>query len=114
MSSSLDRRRRRAVGAELKDEDGLENEEAAGNPAGGTPTPSSGVGVSTRRTTYVVVRKIQSVYSCFISSYFVISGGKDSGMYYYYGIRYNHLECFFVNVLYLSFTFFVFEGRAIC
>lgn len=61
-SSSLDRRRRRAGGAELKDEDGLENEEsAAGNPAGGTPTPSSGVGVSTRRTTYVVVRKIQSV-----------------------------------------------------
>ncbi|XP_075880853.1 histone-lysine N-methyltransferase SETD5-like isoform X3 [Nelusetta ayraudi] len=53
-SSSLDRRRRRAGGAELKDEDGLENEEVAGNPAGGAPTPSSGVGVSTRRTTYVV------------------------------------------------------------
>lgn len=69
----MDRRRRRAGGAELKEEDGLENEEAAaGNPAGGTPTPSSGVGVSTRRTTYVVVRNIQPVYSCFFSSYFVI------------------------------------------
>ncbi|XP_013855260.1 SET domain-containing protein 5 isoform X2 [Austrofundulus limnaeus] len=47
--SCLDRRRR-AGGAELKDE-GVEAEEAAGNPA---ETPSvTGVGVSTRRTSYV-------------------------------------------------------------
>ncbi|XP_017292617.1 histone-lysine N-methyltransferase SETD5 isoform X2 [Kryptolebias marmoratus] len=47
--SSLDRRRR-AGGAEVKDE-GVEAEDAAGNP---TETPSlTGVGVSTRRTSYV-------------------------------------------------------------
>lgn len=58
-SNSLDRRRRRAGGAEVKEDDGMENEDGAGNPTGGTHTPnSSGVGVSTRRTTYVVVKEI--------------------------------------------------------
>nr|XP_046237983.1 histone-lysine N-methyltransferase SETD5 isoform X4 [Scatophagus argus] len=53
--TSLERRRRRVGGAEIKEE-GVETEDGAGNPAGNTPIPhSSAVGVSTRRTTYVMV-----------------------------------------------------------
>lgn len=34
----------------------MESEDGAGNPAGNTPTPpNAGVGVSTRRTSYVMV-----------------------------------------------------------
>ncbi|XP_062271779.1 histone-lysine N-methyltransferase SETD5 isoform X2 [Scomber scombrus] len=56
--NSLERRRRRVGGADVKEE-GVETEEGAGNPAGNpagnTPaTHNAGVGVSTRRTTYVV------------------------------------------------------------
>ncbi|XP_053171330.1 histone-lysine N-methyltransferase SETD5 isoform X2 [Scomber japonicus] len=52
--NSLERRRRRVGGADVKEE-GVETEEGAGNPAGNTPAPhNTGVGVSTRRTTYVV------------------------------------------------------------
>ncbi|XP_041635937.1 histone-lysine N-methyltransferase SETD5 isoform X2 [Cheilinus undulatus] len=52
--NTLERRRRRVGGAETKEE-GVETEDGAGNPAGNTPTPSTaGVGVSTRRTTYVM------------------------------------------------------------
>uniref|UniRef100_UPI0009B32D68 LOW QUALITY PROTEIN: SET domain-containing protein 5 n=1 Tax=Monopterus albus TaxID=43700 RepID=UPI0009B32D68 len=51
--NSLEKRRRRVGGAEVKEE-GVETENGAGNPTGSTPLPhSSGVGVSTRRTTYV-------------------------------------------------------------
>ncbi|XP_019942032.2 histone-lysine N-methyltransferase SETD5 isoform X1 [Paralichthys olivaceus] len=50
----LERRRRRVGGTEIKEE-GVETEDGAGNPAGNTPIPhSTGVGVSTRRTTYVM------------------------------------------------------------
>ncbi|CAJ1051954.1 LOW QUALITY PROTEIN: histone-lysine N-methyltransferase SETD5 [Xyrichtys novacula] len=50
----LERRRRRVGGADVKEE-GVETEDGAGNPIGNTPTPSNaGVGVSTRRTTYVM------------------------------------------------------------
>lgn len=36
----------------------MENEDGAGNPGGNAPLPhNTGVGVSTRRTTYVVVSK---------------------------------------------------------
>lgn len=53
--NSIERRRRRVGGAEVKEE-GVETEEGAGNLTGSTPTPhSTGVGVSTRRTTYVMV-----------------------------------------------------------
>lgn len=49
-------RRRRRVGAAEGKEEGVETENGAGNPTGNTPIPqNSGVGVSTRRTTYVVV-----------------------------------------------------------
>ena len=42
-------------GTEIKEE-GVETEDGAGNPTGNTPIPhSTGVGVSTRRTTYVMV-----------------------------------------------------------
>lgn len=42
-------------GAEVKEEGG-ESEDGAGNPAGNTPLPpNTGVGVSTRRTSYVMV-----------------------------------------------------------
>lgn len=42
-------------GAEVKEE-GVESEDGVGNPAGNTPTPpNAGVGVSTRRTSYVMV-----------------------------------------------------------
>ncbi|XP_058486889.1 histone-lysine N-methyltransferase SETD5 isoform X2 [Solea solea] len=52
--NSLERRRRRVGGAELKEE-GEETEDGAGNPTANTPIPhSTGVGVSTRRTTYVM------------------------------------------------------------
>ncbi|CAG5984615.1 unnamed protein product [Menidia menidia] len=54
MSNSLERRRRRVGGAEVKDEV-VEIEDGAGNPAGNTSiSHSTGVGVSTRRTTYVM------------------------------------------------------------
>ncbi|XP_044031147.1 histone-lysine N-methyltransferase SETD5 isoform X2 [Siniperca chuatsi] len=50
----LERRRRRVGGAEVKEE-GEETEDGAGNPAENTPIPqNTGVGVSTRRTTYVM------------------------------------------------------------
>lgn len=52
----------------------MENEDGAGNPTGGTHTPnSSGVGVSTRRTTYVVVREISqsTAVFCFFFSFFL-------------------------------------------
>lgn len=53
--NSLERRRRRVGAADVKEE-GVETEDGAGNPAGNTPTPhNTGVGVSTRRTTYVMV-----------------------------------------------------------
>ncbi|XP_070758521.1 histone-lysine N-methyltransferase SETD5 [Enoplosus armatus] len=52
--NSLERRRRRGGGADVKDE-GVETEDGAGNPAENIPIPhNSGVGVSTRRTTYVM------------------------------------------------------------
>ncbi|XP_044205074.1 histone-lysine N-methyltransferase SETD5 isoform X2 [Thunnus albacares] len=52
--NSLERRRRRVGGADVKEE-GVETEDGAGNPAGNTPIPhNTGVGVSTRRTTYVM------------------------------------------------------------
>ncbi|XP_040889448.1 histone-lysine N-methyltransferase SETD5 isoform X6 [Toxotes jaculatrix] len=52
--NNLERRRRRVGGAELKEE-GVETEDGAANPTGNTPTPhNTGVGVSTRRTTYVM------------------------------------------------------------
>ncbi|XP_074482918.1 histone-lysine N-methyltransferase SETD5 isoform X2 [Sebastes fasciatus] len=52
--NSLERRRKRVGGAEVKEE-GVESEDGAGIPAGNTPIPhNTGVGVSTRRTTYVV------------------------------------------------------------
>lgn len=45
----------------------MENEDGAGNPTGGTHIPnSSGVGVSTRRTTYVVVREISQSTAVFM------------------------------------------------
>ncbi|XP_047437994.1 histone-lysine N-methyltransferase SETD5 isoform X3 [Mugil cephalus] len=50
MCNSLERRRRRGTEAR---EDGIETEDRAGNPAGNVPH-NTGVGVSTRRTTYVV------------------------------------------------------------
>ncbi|XP_074523231.1 histone-lysine N-methyltransferase SETD5 isoform X2 [Halichoeres trimaculatus] len=50
----LERRRRRIGAAEAKEES-VEPEDGAGNPVGNTPTSSNaGVGVSTRRTTYVM------------------------------------------------------------
>ncbi|KAF3689371.1 SET domain-containing protein 5 [Channa argus] len=50
--NSLERRRRRVGGAEVKEEG---TEDGAGNPTGNTPIPNNtGVGVSTRRTTYVM------------------------------------------------------------
>ncbi|XP_039859007.1 histone-lysine N-methyltransferase SETD5 isoform X2 [Simochromis diagramma] len=50
----LERRRRRIGGAEVKEE-GLETEDGAGNPTGNSSIPQhTGVGISTRRTTYVV------------------------------------------------------------
>uniref|UniRef100_G3PBQ2 SET domain containing 5 n=1 Tax=Gasterosteus aculeatus aculeatus TaxID=481459 RepID=G3PBQ2_GASAC len=53
--NSLERRRKSRGGAEVKEE-GVESEDGAGNPAGNTPTPpNAGVGVSTRRTSYVMV-----------------------------------------------------------
>lgn len=57
-------------GAEVKDE-GVESEDGAGNPAGNTPVPhSTGVGVSTRRTTYVMVsERSQAVSSVIWSSF---------------------------------------------
>ncbi|XP_039979172.1 histone-lysine N-methyltransferase SETD5 isoform X2 [Xiphias gladius] len=52
--NSLERRRKRLGGAEIKEE-GVETEDGAGNPAGNTPIPhNTGVGISTRRTTYVM------------------------------------------------------------
>ncbi|CAB1459028.1 unnamed protein product [Pleuronectes platessa] len=52
--NSLVSRRRRVGGTEIKEE-GVETEDGAGNPTGNTPIPhSTGVGVSTRRTTYVM------------------------------------------------------------
>ncbi|XP_023147807.2 histone-lysine N-methyltransferase SETD5 isoform X2 [Amphiprion ocellaris] len=52
--NSLDRRRRKVGGADVKEE-GVETEDGAGNPTGNTPVShSTGVGVSTRRTTYVM------------------------------------------------------------
>ncbi|XP_068171671.1 histone-lysine N-methyltransferase SETD5 isoform X2 [Antennarius striatus] len=52
--TSLERRRRRVGGGDVKEES-VEAEEGAGNPAGAAPTPQySGLGVSTRRTTYVM------------------------------------------------------------
>ncbi|XP_076606506.1 histone-lysine N-methyltransferase SETD5 isoform X5 [Chaetodon auriga] len=52
--NSLERRRRRVGGTEIKEE-GVETEDGAGTPAGNTPIPhNTGVGVSTRRTTYVM------------------------------------------------------------
>ncbi|XP_030276309.1 histone-lysine N-methyltransferase SETD5 isoform X2 [Sparus aurata] len=52
--NSLDKRRRRVGGAEVKEE-GVETEDGSGNPAGNTSvTHNPGVGVSTRRTTYVM------------------------------------------------------------
>ncbi|XP_041811519.1 histone-lysine N-methyltransferase SETD5 isoform X2 [Chelmon rostratus] len=52
--NSLERRRRRVGGSEIKEE-GVETEDGAGTPAGNTPIPhNTGVGVSTRRTTYVM------------------------------------------------------------
>uniref|UniRef100_A0A8C2WJV2 SET domain containing 5 n=1 Tax=Cyclopterus lumpus TaxID=8103 RepID=A0A8C2WJV2_CYCLU len=54
MCNNLERRRKRVGGAEVKEE-GVESEDGAGNPAGNTPTPhNAGVGVSTRRSTYVM------------------------------------------------------------
>ncbi|XP_010794685.1 SET domain-containing protein 5 isoform X2 [Notothenia coriiceps] len=51
---SVERRRKRVGGAEVKEEGG-ESEDGAGNPAGNTPLPpNTGVGVSTRRTSYVM------------------------------------------------------------
>lgn len=51
--NNLERRRRRAGAAEVKD-DSVEGADGAGN----TPIPhNTGVGVSTRRTTYVMVSK---------------------------------------------------------
>ncbi|XP_028430802.1 SET domain-containing protein 5 isoform X1 [Perca flavescens] len=52
--NSLERRRKRVGGAEVKEE-GVESEYGAGNPAGNNPIPhNTGVGISTRRTTYVM------------------------------------------------------------
>lgn len=46
------------MGATDLKEEGVEAEDGAGNPTGNTPTPhNTGVGVSTRRTTYVMVRE---------------------------------------------------------
>lgn len=48
----MDRRRRRAGVSEVKEDDGVEKEDVTGTP----PVPhTSGVGVSTRRTTSVIV-----------------------------------------------------------
>lgn len=50
-------------GADVKEE-GVETEDGAGNPAGNTPIPhNTGVGVSTRRTTYVMVSDRKLVVS---------------------------------------------------
>ncbi|XP_029357559.1 histone-lysine N-methyltransferase SETD5 isoform X2 [Echeneis naucrates] len=52
--TSLERRRRRVGGAEIKQE-GTETEDGVGNSIGNTPMAhNTGVGVSTRRTTYVM------------------------------------------------------------
>ncbi|XP_026162016.1 histone-lysine N-methyltransferase SETD5 isoform X2 [Mastacembelus armatus] len=52
--NSMEKRRRRVGGADVKEE-GVESEDGAGNPTGSAPMPhSTGVGVSTRRTTYVM------------------------------------------------------------
>ncbi|XP_071349600.1 histone-lysine N-methyltransferase SETD5 isoform X3 [Trachinotus anak] len=52
--NSLERRRRRVGGAEIKEE-GVETEDGPGDPTGNNPMPhNTGVGVSTRRTTYVM------------------------------------------------------------
>ncbi|XP_045931116.1 histone-lysine N-methyltransferase SETD5 isoform X3 [Micropterus dolomieu] len=52
--NSLERRRKRVGGTEVKEE-GVETEDGAGNLAENTPIPhNTGVGVSTRRTTYVM------------------------------------------------------------
>lgn len=59
--NSLERRRRRAGAAEVK-EDGVETEDGAGNPTGNTSIPhNTGVGVSTRRTTYVMVSEGKTI-----------------------------------------------------
>ena len=51
----------------MKDE-GVESEDGAGNPAGNTPVPqSTGVGVSTRRTTYVMVSERNLLLSVHLS-----------------------------------------------
>ncbi|KAI4827868.1 hypothetical protein KUCAC02_031230 [Chaenocephalus aceratus] len=55
---SVERRRKRVGGAEVKEEGG-ESEDGAGNPAGNTPLPpNTGVGVSTRRTSYVMKKDL--------------------------------------------------------
>lgn len=47
---------------EIKDE-GVEAEDGAGNPTGSTPLPhNTGVGVSTRRTTYVMVSERKQAF----------------------------------------------------
>lgn len=57
--NSLEKRRRRAGGAEGKEES-VETEDTAGN----TPIPpNAGVGVSTRRTTYVMVSNEEQAVS---------------------------------------------------
>lgn len=52
----------------------MENEDGAGNLSGNTPVPhNTGVGVSTRRTTYVMVSKRnESVESCEIFLFIVL------------------------------------------
>ncbi|XP_078139557.1 histone-lysine N-methyltransferase SETD5 isoform X1 [Centroberyx gerrardi] len=52
---SMEKRRRRLGGGEEVKEEGVEPEDGAGNPSGGNPSTvhNTGVGVSTRRTTYV-------------------------------------------------------------
>ena len=52
--NNLERRRTRAAGAEVKEDEGVENEDGAGN---APILHNSGIGVSTRRTSYVMVSK---------------------------------------------------------
>lgn len=77
--NNLERRRTRAAGAEVKEDEGVENEDGAGN----APIPhNSGIGVSTRRTSYVLVSKrnhfvsstalnLLFLFVCFVSLYLI-------------------------------------------
>lgn len=65
--TSLDRRRRRVGAAEVK-EDSVETEDGSGN----TPIPhNTGVGVNTRRTTYVMVSERKLIFNLYLGTFIV-------------------------------------------